>query len=160
MVEFEHFHLASYRAAEFSSVLPLLQIQTAYIGQVYKLIYLLYTDFNVANQADFQEFAGHFNNFAQYHASSDGFGKALDAVQVYHYALLERLMDSHVVVAAEHLELAIDHLEHVVQEQRLHANTQLLLLNQGLNLLEENQLKILESLESLIENCRHTQLQN
>jgi hypothetical protein len=160
MVELEHFHLASLGTAEFSNVLPLLQIQNAYIGQVYKLIYLLYNDFNVANQANFQEFAGHFNSFAQYHASSDGFSKALDAVQVYHYALLEKLLDSHIVVAAEHLELAIDHLEHVVEAQRLHANAQLLLLNQGMNLLEENQLKILESLETLIASYRRNQLQN
>jgi len=160
MVELEHFHLEPYRIAEFSSVLPLLQIQNAYIHQVYKLINLLYTDLNVANMAEFQEFAGHFNIFVQHHASSDGFSKALDAIQIYHYALLEKLLDSHVIIAAEHLELAIKHLEQLTQAQRLHANAQLMLLNHGLALLEENQLKILKTVESLIENSRATQLQN
>lgn len=160
MVELQDFHLASYRGIEFNTILTLMQVQRSYINQVYKLIYTLFADLNMANNTEFQEFTTHFNVFVQNHASSEGFSKAMEAVQVYHYALLEKLLDDEVLAAAEELELAIGHLELAVREQKARVNLQILLLNQGIVLLEEAQLKIIESVEALLKNSRETQLQN
>jgi len=144
---------------DISNVLSLMQVQNDYINQVYKIIYVLYTDLNVANSADFQKFSVHFNAFMMSHASSEGFSKATEIVQ-HNYVLLEKLLDSEILATAEQLELAIGYLESAVQDTKTRTNLQMLLLNQGMVLLEETQLKIIESLEGLLENFRKTQLQN
>jgi len=159
-VELQDFHLVSYRGAEFNDVLSLIQLQNSYINKIYKLIYLLDDDLAVAGNNEFREFIVHFNLFAQHQASSEGFSKAMEAVQVYHYVLLEKLLDSQVLAAAEQLEMAAGYLELFSRDQKLRGNPQILLLNQSINLLEENQLKIMENLEDLLLGSRQKHLQN
>jgi hypothetical protein len=159
-VELQDFHLVSYRGAEFNDVLSLIQLQNTYINKIYKLIYLLGDDLAVSGNNEFREFIVHFNLFAQCQASSEGFSKAMEAVQVYHYALLEKLLDSQVLAAAEQLEMAAGYLELFSRDPKLRGNSQVLLLNQSINLLEENQLKIMESLEDLLLGSRQKHLQN
>jgi hypothetical protein len=160
MVELQNFHLASYRGIEFNGILTLMEVQNSYINQIYKIIYTLCSDLNMANNMEFQEFNLHFNKFMQNHASSAGFCRAMEAVQLYNCVLLEKLFDNEVLAAAEQLELAVGHLELMVREPRTRVNPQMILLNHGISLLEEAQLKIIESLESVMENSRRTQLQN
>ncbi|MBP2651154.1 MAG: hypothetical protein H6Q74_1979 [Firmicutes bacterium] len=159
-MELQNFHLVSYRGAEFSDVLSLIQLQNSYINQIYKLVYLLNGDLAVSGNSEFREFTVHFNIFAQHQAGSEGFSKAIEAVQVFHYVLLEKLLDSQVLAAAEQLELAAGHLEDFIHDKKQLGNPQILLLNQSINLLEETQLKIMENLETLLTGCRENHLQN
>ncbi len=159
-MELQDFHLAPCQGAEFGDVLSLIQLQNSYINKIYKLIYLLNNDLAVATSSEFQEFSVHFNTFAQHQASSEGFGQAIDAVKVYHYVLLEKLLDSQVLAAAEQLEMAAGHLELIARNPKLRINPQVLLLNQSISLLEENQLKIMENLEALLIGSRQKHLQN
>lgn len=159
-MELQDFHLVSHRGAEFSDVLTLIQLQNSYINKLYKLIYLLNNDLTVASTNEFQEFTACFNLFAQCQASSEGFSRAMEAVQLYHYVLLERLLDSQVLAAAEQLERAAGYIELLVRDPKLRTSAQVLLLNQGISLLEENQLKIMENLEALLAGSRQKQLQN
>ncbi|MEG6585538.1 hypothetical protein [Dendrosporobacter sp. 1207_IL3150] len=144
---------------DLSGVINLMQIQNDYINQVYKIIYVLYTDLNVANNAEFQKFTVHFNSFMQNHARSEGFSKATEISQ-HNYVLLEKLIDGEILSTAEQLEFAVGHLETAIKEPKIRTNMQVLLLNQGIMLLEETQLKIIENVEGLLENFRKTQLQN
>ncbi|VBB06861.1 Hypothetical protein LUCI_2098 [Lucifera butyrica] len=148
------------RDTELNDILLLMQLQNKYITQLCKVVYSLYTDLNLANNMEFQEFTTHFVSFGQNHFNSEGFGQAIDAIQIYHYGLLEQLLDGHVLGAAEQLELAISHLEVAIREPRTCANPQIVVLNQGLILLEENLLKIIETLEALLENRREKQFPN
>ncbi|HMM20278.1 MAG TPA: hypothetical protein PKA10_06035 [Selenomonadales bacterium] len=159
-MELQDFHLVNYRGAEFSDVVSLIQLQNTYINQIYKLVYVLNNDFAVASNNEFQEFTAHFNYFAQHQASSEGFSRAMEAVQVYHYVLLEKLLDNQVLSAAEQLELAAGYVETIVRDPKMRSNPQILLLNQSISLLEENQLKIMENLEALLIGSRQTHYQN
>jgi hypothetical protein len=159
-VELQDFHLVSNRGAEFSDVVSLIQLQNSYINKIYKLIYLLNEDLTVSGNNEFREFVVHFNTFAQHQASSEGFSRAMEAVQVYHYVLLEKLLDNQVLVAAEQLEMSAGYLDIVVRSPKLRANPQVVLLNQSISLLEENQLKIMENLEALLLGSRQKHLQN
>jgi hypothetical protein len=144
---------------DLSGVISLMQTQNDYINQVYKIIYVLYTDLNVANNSEFQKFTVHFNSFMLSHAKSEGFSKAAESIQ-NNYVLLEKLIDSEILATAEQLEFAVIHLETAIKEPRIRTNLQILLLNQGILMLEENQLKIIETVEGLLEKFRQTQLQN
>ncbi len=144
---------------DLSSVIHLMQIQNEYINQVYKIIYVLYTDLNVANNSEFQKFTVHFNAFMLSHAKSEGFSKALEFIQ-HNYVLLEKLIDNDILSTAEQLEMSVVYFETAMKETAIRTNLQILLLNQGIMLLEETQLKIIEMVESLLENFRKTQLQN
>ena len=159
-MELQDFHLAPCRGAEFGDVLSLIQLQNSYINKIYKLIYLLNNDLVVATSSEYQEFTVHFNTFAQHQASSEGFGQAMDAVKVYHYVLLEKLLDSQIIAAAEQLEIAAGHLELIARDAKLRVNPQLLILNQSISLLEETQLKIMENLEALLAGSRQKILHN
>lgn len=148
------------KETEFNDVLNLMRLQNVCISQVSKFIYLLYADLSFSDNTAFREFTEHFHVFMQNHASSEGFSKALEMVQSYNYFLLDKLLSSEVLAAAEQLELAISHLELVERVQQVGLNPQLLLLNHSINFLEETQLKIIESLEKLLENYHQKQLQN
>ena len=117
-------------------------------------------DLNVAGNTAFREFTEHFHGFMQNHASSEGFSKALEMLQSYNYFLLDKLLSSEVLAAAEQLELAVSHLELVDCTQQAGFHSQLILLNHSINFLEETQLKIIETLERLLENSYQKQLQN
>lgn len=159
-MELQHCHLTSYGGAGLSSLLSLMQLQNTYIQKLYRVIYLVGTDISIANNTEFQEFVSHFNLFAQHHAGSEGFGKAIEAVQVYYNILLERLLDTQILSAAEDLEIAIVHLEMAMREPKIRSNIQVALLNEGMSLLEETELRIIETLETLLENSRRFSLQN
>jgi hypothetical protein len=159
-VELQDFHLVSHRDAEFNDVLLLIQLQNTYINQIYKLIYLLSNDLAVAGNSEFREFIVHFNTFAQHQAGSEGYSRAMEAIQVYHYVLLEKLLDSQVLAAAEQLELAAGYLDIFSHEPKLRVNPQIILLSQSIILLEENQLKIMENLEALLTGSRQKHMQN
>ncbi|SDF08341.1 hypothetical protein [Sporolituus thermophilus] len=159
MVELQHIHLTSYRTSELHNILALMQLQNTYINRVYRIIYNLCTDFNVASNIEFQEFTMHFNLFVRYQAGGEGYSQALDAMQVYCHALLEKLLDTQ-VMAAEQLELAVGHLELAAREVKVRTNPQMLLLNQAICLLEETELKIIEALEGILQNAKSPELQN
>lgn len=161
-MELQDFHLTPVRGMDCAAVLALMQVQNTYIQQVYRVIYALSTDINIATNGEFQEFAVHFMNFAQHHFSSDGFCRALDTIQMYHYVYFEKLLDTQVLAAAEQLELAVTHLEMVARETKSRGNPQLIvLLNHGITVLEETQLKIIESLEKIVRTATEkNQLQN
>lgn len=159
-MELQHFHLATLRSADFNGILSLMQLQNNYINQVVKVIYQLCTDINIVSNIEFQEFTSHFTRYMQHQAVSEGYSKAIHAIQVYHYVLLERLLDDEILAAAEQLELAISHLEISVTEVKVRINPQIILLSQGINLLEETQLKIIETLEGFLEAAKPFSLQN
>ena len=160
MVELQHIHLTPYRTSELHNILALMQLQSTYINRVYRIIYNLCTDFNVASNIEFQGFTMHFNLFVRYQAGGEGYSQALDSMQVYCHALLEKLLDTQVMAAAEQLELAVGHLELAAREVKVRANPQILLLNQAICLLEETELKIIETLESILQNAKAPDLQN
>jgi len=159
-VDLQHCHLTSYERSGLNSLLTLMQLQNSYIQKIYRVIYLLGTDVSIANNSEFQEFVSRFNLFAQHHAGSEGFGRAIEAIQVYYNTLLEKMLDTQILSAAETLEIAIVHLEMAMREPKIRSNIQVVLLNEGMALLEETELKIIETLEALLENSRHISLQN
>jgi len=144
----------------FSDILTFMRLQSAYINQISKLIYSLYTDLNIAGNTSFQEFTSHFHLFMLNHASSEGFSKAIVMLQTYNYVFVDKLLSTEVLSAAEHLELAINHLEMVDGVSQARTTPHLLLLNHSISLLEETQLKIIETLENMLESSCKIQLQN
>ncbi|MGI6091424.1 MAG: hypothetical protein GX348_08355 [Veillonellaceae bacterium] len=145
---------------DFSNMLTLMRAQNTYISQAVKYIFSLYSDLNLAGNTSFQEFALHFHTFIINHASSEGFSKAIETQQVCNYVLLDKLLTTQVLTAAENLETAISHLELVGRLNNTRTNPKLLLLNHSISLLEETELKIIEILESILENSCKIQLQN
>jgi len=160
MVELQNFHLVSFQGIEFNRVLILMELQNNYISQLYKRIDSLSVDFNVSHHLEFKEFIVHFNLFVQNHARSEGFCNAMETIQVYNYNLLDKLLNSEVLAAAEELETAIVYLEMLVTQSQTRTNPQLILLNQSISILEETQLKIIEFLEGLVLLFRQTYLEN
>ena len=160
MVELENFHLMSVRGIEFNRVLMLMQMQNQYISQLYQRIDALANDFYMSNKVEFKEFMIHFRLFAQYHAHSEGFSNAMETIQVYNQSLLDKLLNSNVLAAAEELEMAIVYLEIIVDQSLTRTNPRIILLNQNMNTLEETQLKIIEFLEELLSIFRQTYLEN
>ena len=142
---------------DISNLLALMRLQNNYILQVNKLIYAAVTDLTLASSHEFSEFVAHFCEFVHYHFNSEGYSQAAQLVQAYHYTLLERLLDNQVLVAAEQIELAIGHLEMAAREVQIRVHPQMILLNQGILLMEETQLKIIECLEAMLVNSRPTQ---
>jgi len=160
MVELQNFHLVSFRGIEFNKILILMQLQNNYISQLYKCINSLSADFNVSNNQEFKEFMIHFNLFMQHHARSEGFSNAMETIQVYNYSLLDKLLNGDILAAAEELEIAIEYLEKLVIQSQTRTNTEIVLLNHNINILEETQLKIIELLESLLLIFRQKYLEN
>ena len=160
MVELQNFHLVSFRGIEFNRVLILMELQNTYISQLYKRIDSISIDFNGLNQREFKEFMTHFNLFMQHHARSEGFCSAMETIQVYNYSLLDKLLTGDVLSAAEELETAIIYLEMLVSQAQTRTNSEIVLLNQSISILEETQLKIIEFLESLLLLFRQTSLEN
>lgn len=146
---------------ELNNLLALMRVQNNYIYEVNKLIYSAVSDMTLATNHEFSGFVSHFSQFARYHYNSEGYSQAAQLVQSYHYILLERLLDSQVLAAAEQMEIAIGHLEMAVRETQIRLNPQVLLLNHGMLLMEETQLKIIETLEVLLKSSHPAlQLQN
>ena len=160
MVELQNFHLATFRGIEFNKVLILMELQNNYISQFYKHIHSLGIDFNGSSNLEFKEFMTHFNLFMQNHARSEGFSNAMETIQVYNYSLLDKLLNSDVLAAAEELETAIIYLEMLVTQSLTRTNPKVVLLNQSISILEETQLKIIEFLEGLLLVFRQTHLEN
>ena len=160
MVELQNFHLVSYRGIEFNKVLFLMQLQSHYISQLYKCIHSLNANLNVSSHPGFKEFMTHFNLFMQNHARSEGFSNAMEAIQVYNYSLLDKLLNGDILAAAEELEIAIEYLEKLVIQSQTRTNTEIVLLNHNISILEETQLKIIEFLEGLVLLFRQTYLEN
>jgi len=149
------------RTEAVNNLLALMRLQNSYICELNKLIYAAAANMTLANNPEFAKFVTRFFEFAHYHYNSEGYSQAAQLVQTYHYILLERLLDSQVLVAAEQMELAIGHLELAAQEIPVRFHPQIILLNQGILLMEETQLKIIESLEELLESSYPApQLQN
>lgn len=142
------------RTEAVNNLLALMRLQNSYIHELNKLIYAAATDLTLANNHEFTKFVDNFFEFAHYHYNSEGYSQAAQLVQIYHYILLERLLDSQVLVAAEQMELAIGHLEMAVREMQTRFHPQIILLNQGILLMEETQLKIIEGLEELLERSQ------
>lgn len=159
-MELQYCHLTSQGGSDLNSLLSLMQLQNTYISQVYRVINLINADIIMAGNCEFQEFICHFHAFAQHHASGEGFGRAIDMVQVYYNMLLEKLLDTQILSAAEALENAVSHLELAMQETKVRSNMQIAILNQGLSLLEETELKIIETAEDLLAHSRRYTLQN
>ena len=84
----------------------------------------------------------------------------METIQVYNYSLLDKLMNSDVLVAAEELEKAIVYLEMLLNQSQTRNNPKIVLLNQNISVLEETQLKIIEFLDGLLHAFRQTSLQN
>lgn len=160
MVELHNFHLVSFRGIEFNKVLILMELQNNYISQLYKRIDSLGIDLNVSSNLEFKEFMTHFNLFMQNHARSEGFSNAMETIQVYNYSLLDKLLNTDVLAAAEELETAIVYLEMLVNQSQTRTNPKVVLLNQSITILEETQLKIIEFLEGLLLLFRQTHLEN
>ncbi|HWR43634.1 hypothetical protein [Sporomusa sp.] len=146
---------------DLNNLLALMRVQNSYIHELNKLIYSAVSDMTLATNHEFTEFVNHFSEFARYHYNSEGYSQAAQLVQAYHYILLERLLDSQVLAAAEQMELAIGHLEMAVRETQIRLKPQIMLLNHGILLMEETQLKIIETLEVLLKSSHPVlQLQN
>jgi len=160
MVELQNFHLVSFRGIEFNRVLILMGLQNDYISQLYKRIDSLSANFTMSNHLEFKEFMTHFNLFMQNHARSEGFSNAMETIQVYNYSLLDKLLSSDVLTAAEELETAILYLEMLVNQSQTRTNPEIVLLNQSISIVEETQLKIIEFLEGLLLLFRQTYLEN
>lgn len=137
---------------DMNNLLTLMRLQNSYISELNKLIYAVISDMTLANNHEFSKFVNHFFEFSHYHYNSEGYSQAAQLVQTYHYILLERLFDSQVLAAAEQMELAIGHLEMAARDTQIRLNPQILLLNQGILLMEETQLKIIETLEALLKS--------
>ena len=160
MVELQNFYLVSVKGTEFNGVLILMQLQNNYINQLHKYIDSVAADFNVSNTTEFKEFMVHFNLFIRNHARSEGFSNAMETIQVYNHSLLDKLLSSDVLAAAEELEAAIVYLEMLASQSQTRTNSKVVVLNQSISVLEETQLKIIEFLESLLRNFRQNHLEN
>lgn len=156
--EMENFHLISGKGLQLRQLVQLMELEMTYINQIYKLIGGLLHEPRIIEHGDFSEFLQQYYLLAQHHFTGIGFSKALEMVQIYHYAFLESLMDEHVLAAAEHLEEAIRQLEAVMDGFGLQHNAQLALINQSFSVVEEIQLKIMEGLERLLNSLRHEQV--
>jgi hypothetical protein len=159
MVELENFHLVSFRGIEISGLITLMQLQNNYIHQICTNIYSLCVEFNMTDSFGFKEFIKHFNAFMQSHARSEGFSKAMETIEVYNYILVEKLLDSDVMIAAEELEIAIVYLEMLIYQSQIKTNKELLLINRNIDIIEETQLKIIEFLKNLLNifNQKHVE---
>jgi hypothetical protein len=146
---------------EVNNLLTLMKLQNSNIHELNKLILTTVSDMMLPTSHEFNEFVKHVSEFAHYHYNSEGYSQAAQLVQAYHYILWERLLDSQVLAAAEQMELAIGYLELVARERQIRIHPQILLLNQCILFMEETQLKIIETLEKLLENSHPApQLQN
>lgn len=145
---------------DFKDVLILMRAQNAYINEAIKYIFPLYGDLHLIGNSSLQGFNLHFHTFILNHANSEGFSQAIEAQQVFNYILLEKLLSTQVLSAAEHLETAISHLELVERINQTRANPLFLLLNHSMNLMEETELKIIEKLESILKRSYKISLQN
>ena len=146
---------------EVNTLLTLMKLQNNNIHELNKLILITVSDMMLPNNHEFNEFVKHVSEFAHYHYNSEGYSQAAQLVQAYHYILWERLLDSQVLAAAEQMELAIGYLEIVARERQIRIHPQMLLLNQCILFMEETQLKIIETLEKLLEKSHPApQLQN
>lgn len=150
MVELENFHLMSFRGIEFNRILLLMQLQNQCISQLYQHIDALTADLYVSTKVEFKAFLTHFKLFIQNHARSEGFSTAMETIQVYNQSLLDKLLNSNVLVAAEELEMSIGYLEILMSQSSTRTDPQIILLNQNMSTLEETQLKIIEFLEGLL----------
>ncbi|MCE5284929.1 MAG: hypothetical protein LLG02_03630 [Pelosinus sp.] len=159
MVVPEDLGLGYSKEKEIANILKLLQVQKNGINQIVRLIYVINTEGHSCSTI-FQKFSMHFTHFMQNHAGSEGFAKAIHTVQIYHYVLVEKLLDEEVVTAAEELELAVGHLEMLLRDAQVRNNPHFFLLNQSIVSLEEVQLNIIETLEKLLQQGQGTQLQN
>lgn len=160
MEETQPIPLTSSGESGMQDILLLMQTQSTYINQLYRMMLTACSDVQVADNKEFQEFTAHFVRFIQHQSSSMGFSQALDAMRVYHFAMLELLLDNQIVAAAEQLELAISNLEMAKNEPRVLANPQMIILHYGMGLLEETHLKIIALLEELVAISQRSQLQN
>lgn len=160
MVELQNFYLVSFKGTEFNGVLILMQLQNNHINQLHKHIDAVATDFSVSNTMEFKEFMMHFNLFMRNHARSEGFSNAMETIQVYNHSLLDKLLNSDVLAAAEELEAAIVYLEMLVSQSQTRTNPKIVVLNQSISILEETQLRIIEFLESLLLTFRRNHLEN
>jgi len=160
MVELENFHLVSFRGIEINDLINLMKLQNSYIHQIYKGIYSLFIEFSMADSIGFKKFVEHFNAFMQSHARSEGFSKVMETIEVYNYVLVEKMLDSDVMIAAEELEMAIVYLEMLTYQSQLKTNSQFILLNRNMDMIEETQLKIIEFLQNLLLIFHKTHLEN
>lgn len=146
---------------EVNNLLTLMKLQNSNIHELNKLILTAFSDMVLINSHEFNEFVKHISEFIHYHYNSEGYSQAAQLVQTYHYILWERLLDSQVLAAAEQIELAIGYLEIVVRERQIRVNPQIMLLNHFILLMEETQLKIIETIEKLLKHSHPSpQLQN
>ncbi|MDD4601021.1 hypothetical protein SDC9_06004 [bioreactor metagenome] len=145
---------------DFNDVLTLMRAQDANINQAVQYIFPLYNDLSLAGNRSFQGFTLNFYTFILNHGNSEGFTKAIEAQQIYNYILLEKLLSTQVLLAAEHLETAISHLELVERMYQTRITPNFLLLNHTITLLEETELKIIETLESILKSSYKIPLQN
>lgn len=148
------------RDKDFGNIILLMQKQNNYISQVARMIHQICSDAAFGSNRQFQEFTTHFITFMQNQAGSEGYSRALNLIHSFHYSLIERLLDQEILVAAEQLELAVGYLETITKEVHFCVHPYMLLLNQGIALLEETELNIIESLERYIEDTRPFSLQN
>lgn len=160
MVEWdlENFRLISGKSLRLQQLVQLMELEMTYINQIYKLLSGLLHEPRIIEHSGFGEFLQQYYLMAQHHFAGIGFSKALDMVQIYHYAFLENLMDDHVLAAAEHLEEAIRQLEAVMNDFGLQHNAQLVLISQSFNMAEEVQFKIIEGMDQLLTLLRHEQV--
>ena len=149
------------RLEEMNNLLALMKIQSSYIHELNKLIFAAAGEVVLANNQEFAKFVARFFEFSHYHFNSEGYSQAAHLVQNYHDILLERLLDSQMLAAAEQMELAISHLEMAGRDTPTRYHPQIIIVNQGILLIEETQLKIIESVEALLEGYQFApKLQN
>lgn len=138
---------------ELNNLLTLMQLQNNYIHKLNKLLFVTAGDITLANNHEFARFVSNFFEFSHYHYNSEGYSQAAQLVQTYHQILLERLLDKQMLVAAEQMELAIGHLEMAGRDINARNHPQIILVNQEILLIEETQLKIIESLEAILKDA-------
>ena len=145
---------------EFNRIFLLLQLQNQCISQLYQHIDALTADLYVSTKLEFKAFLTHFKLFIQNHARSEGFCTAVETLQVYNQSLLDKLLNSIVLIAAEELELSIVYLEILAGQSSGRTDPKIILLNQKMSTLEETQLQIIEFLEELLLNFTGKYLEN
>ena len=84
----------------------------------------------------------------------------MDAVISCGDASVDRLLDQEMVVTAEQLAVAIAYWETAAREPEVSAHPNIPLLNYGMCLLEETELKIIEEFEIYSRNSRLLYLPN